>query len=122
VNLTPNGGRVLLGVGTAFGAMTGAVLGVSAQGFLGTGWVGLGFLVALTATGAMVAAGYVEYLRRAPHLSRVMAAAGLAGLLFPLAVFAIVPLSFAFPVLCLLVGAATVWVDVRTSQRTGWDG
>lgn len=122
MNLTTNGGRVLLGVVTAFTAMAGAVLGLSLASWIGPSWVGLGLLVALTSVGAMIGAGSVEYLRRVPFLTRVMAAAGVAGLLFPIPVLSIVPFAMAFPVLCLLIGGSVVWVDVSRTRATGWEG
>ncbi|MEZ5116250.1 MAG: hypothetical protein R2737_08280 [Candidatus Nanopelagicales bacterium] len=125
MNLTPVGGRVLLFSVTAFGSMAGIAVGFGLGSLLPGGdpnWIALGLGIALCSTGAMVSAGWVEYLRRAPHLSRVMGAAGIAGLLAPLLVLSWVPYTLAFPALALVIGGVTAWVDIRASQRSQWDG
>lgn len=128
MHMTTNGGRVLLGIVTAFMTMAGFLLGFAVGSFLvpaaadQPNWIALGLGVALCSVGAMVGAGFIEYLRRAPFLPRVMAAAGIAGFLLPFGVLSVVPSQFAFPVLAFLVGGCAVWVDVRQSRRTGWEG
>jgi hypothetical protein len=122
VNLTTNGGRILLVVVTAFATMAGAVLGLTVAGWLGPTAVGLGVLVAFTSVGAMLGAGTIEYLRRAPHLSSVMGWAGFAGVILPIPVLSVVPQTLAFPLLSFMIGGIAVWVDVVKSRKTDWDG
>jgi hypothetical protein len=128
MSLTTNGGRVLLTAVTAFATMAGFLFGY----WLGSlvfrvpldqpNWIALGLGVAACSVAAMVGAGWVEYVRRAPHLQRVMATAGLSAVLFSLPVLAIVPGSYAFIALAAVVAGMTVWVDIRRSRATDWDG